>query len=29
MRLGLHGQVRRRWTPRGIKLQQPVGIRYV
>lgn len=28
MRLGLHGQVRRRWTPRGVKLRQPVEIRY-
>jgi hypothetical protein len=29
MRLGLHGQVRRRWTPRGVKLRLLVQIRYV
>ena len=29
MRLGLHGQTRRRWTPRGVKLRQKVEIRYV
>lgn len=29
MRLGLHGRVRRRWTPRGVKLRQPVAIRSV
>lgn len=29
MRLGLHGQVRRRWTPRGVKLRLKVEIRYV
>jgi hypothetical protein len=29
MRLGLHGQVRRRWCPRGVKLRQKVEIRYV
>jgi DDE superfamily endonuclease len=29
MRLGLHGQVRRRWTPRGVKLRQKVQVRYV
>jgi transposase len=29
MRLGLHGQVRRRWTPRGVKLHQKVEIQYV
>lgn len=29
MRLGLHGQVRRRWTLRGVKLRQKVEIRYV
>jgi hypothetical protein len=29
MRLGLHGQVRRRWTPRGVKLRLPVQVRYV
>jgi hypothetical protein len=28
MRLGLHGQVRRRWAPRGIKLRQRVEVRY-
>jgi len=29
MRLGLHGQVRRRWVPRGVKLRQRVEVRYV
>lgn len=29
MRLGLHGQVRRRWTLRGVKLRQAVEMRYV
>jgi hypothetical protein len=29
MRLGLHGQTRRRWTPRGVKLRQKVEVRYV
>lgn len=29
MRLGLHGQVRRRWYPRGVALVQPVEIAYV
>jgi hypothetical protein len=29
MRLGLHGQVRRRWTPRGVKLRLKVEVRYV
>lgn len=29
MRLGLHGQVRRRWTPRGVKLRLKVQVRYV
>jgi hypothetical protein len=29
MRLGLHGQVRRRWVPRGVKLRLPVEMRYV
>jgi len=29
MRLGLHGQVRRRWTGRGVKLRQVVQLRYV
>ena len=29
MRLGLHGQVRRRWAPRGAKLRQRVQVRYV
>jgi hypothetical protein len=29
MRLGLHGQVRRRWTPRGVKLRLRVQVRYV
>ena len=28
MRLGLHGQVRRRWAPRGIKLRQRVEVKY-
>ena len=28
MRLGLIGQVRRRWTPRGVKLRQPVEFTY-
>ena len=28
MRLGLHGQVRRRWTPRGIKVRQRVEVKY-
>lgn len=28
-RLGLHGQVRRRWCPVGVKLIQPLQIRYV
>ena len=28
MRLGLHGQVRRRWTPRGIQLWQRVEVKY-
>ena len=29
MRLGLHGRVRRRWVPRGVKLRQRVEVRYV
>jgi hypothetical protein len=29
MRLGLHGQTRRRWVPRGVKLRQKVEVRYV
>jgi hypothetical protein len=29
LRLGLHGQVRRRWTPRGVKLRLKVEVRYV
>ena len=29
MRLGLHGQVRRRWVPRGVKLRLKVEVRYV
>lgn len=29
LRLGLHGQVRRRWTPRGHKLRLKVEVRYV
>ena len=29
LRLGLHGQVRRRWTPRGVKLRLRVEVRYV
>jgi len=29
MRVGLHGQVRRRWCPRGIKLVQRQQIQYV
>lgn len=29
MRLGLHGQVRRRWTLRGVKLRQAVEVQYV
>jgi len=29
LRLGLHGQVRRRWCPRGVKLRQKLEIRYV
>lgn len=29
LRLGLHGQVRRRWCPVGVKLRQPLEIRYV
>lgn len=29
MRLGLHGQVRRRWYPRGVELVQPLEISYV
>jgi hypothetical protein len=29
MRLGLHGQVRRRWTPRGHKLRLKVELKYV
>ena len=29
MRLGLHGQVRRRWAPRGVKLRQVVEVKYV
>ena len=29
MRLGLHGQVRRRWCSRGFKLIQPLEIRYL
>jgi transposase len=28
LRLGLHGQVRRRWAPRGIKLRQRVEVKY-
>ena len=28
MRLGLHGQVRRRWAPRGIKLRQRLEVKY-
>ena len=28
MRLGLHGQVRRRWAPRGVKLRQRVEVTY-
>ena len=28
MRLGLIGQVRRRWAPRGVKLRQPVEFTY-
>ena len=29
LRLGLHGQVRRRWTPRGVTLRLKVQVRYV
>jgi len=29
MRIGLHGQGRRRWTPRGFKLRQKVELEYV
>jgi DDE superfamily endonuclease len=29
LRLGLHGQVRRRWVPRGVKLRLKVQVRYV
>ena len=29
LRLGLHGQVRRRWTPRGVKLRLRVQVRHV
>lgn len=29
IRIGLHGQVRRRWTPKGFKLRQRVEIVYV
>jgi len=29
MRLGLHGQVRRRWAPRGVKLRLKVEVRDV
>lgn len=29
MRIGLHGQVRRRWVPRGVKLRQKVQLVYV
>ena len=29
MRIGLHGQVRRRWVPRGLKLRQKVQLVYV
>jgi DDE superfamily endonuclease len=28
LRLGLHGQVRRRWAPRGVKLRQVVEVKY-
>ena len=28
MRLGLIGQVRRRWAPRGVKIRQPVEFAY-
>ena len=28
MRLGLIGQVRRRWAPRGVKIRQPVEFTY-
>ena len=28
MRLGLIGQVRRRWAPRGMKIRQPVELTY-
>jgi hypothetical protein len=28
LRLGLHGQVRRRWAPRGVKVRQGVEVNY-
>lgn len=28
MRLGLIGQVRRRWAPQGVKIRQPVEFTY-